>query len=98
MNRLLREISVGPQRSERRDAGTVVWKSSHPTEGAYIAVYSGSEYVRYVSIREGRFNFVLYGDFNYSIEAHDYIDDIEGRSERIKIPQGDSTALKLIKR
>lgn len=91
------EMRVGPRLSERRVAGTVVWKRGRSPEGAHIAVYSGDEYVRYVSIDEdGRFNFILYGDFNYSIEARDFIDEIEGRSQRIKIPQGDSTALKLV--
>jgi hypothetical protein len=90
-------MRVGPRIMERRVAGTVVWKSGRPLEGAYIAVYSGDEYVRYVGIDEdGRFNFILYGDYDYSIEARDYIDEIEGRSQRIKIPQGNSAALKLV--
>ena len=38
----------------------------------------------------------FYGDFAYSVEALDTIDDIEGRSQRIKIPQGNSAGLKLI--
>ena len=91
------EMIVGPRLSERRVAGTVVWKSGRHPEGAHIAVYSADEYVRYVSIDEnGRFNFILYGDFDYSIEARDYIDEIEGRSQRIKIPQANSSALKLV--
>lgn len=91
------EMRVGPRLSERRVAGTVVWKSGRPPEGANIDVYSGDEYVRYVSIdKDGRFNFILYGDFDYSIEARDYIDEIEGRSQRMKIPQGNSAGLKLI--
>jgi hypothetical protein len=91
------EMRVGPRLSERRVAGTVVWKSGRPPEGAHIAMYSGDEYVRYVSIDEdGRFNFILYGDFDYSIEARDYIEELEGRSQRMKIPQGNSAALKLV--
>ena len=90
------QMRVGPRLSERRVAGTVVWKSGRPVEGAYIAVYLGDEYVRYVSIKDGRFNFILYGDYEYSIEARDYIDEIEGRSQRIKIPQADSTGLELV--
>ena len=91
------EMRVGPRLSERRVAGTAVWKSGRRPEDAQIDVYSGDEYVRYVSIDEdGKFNFILYGDLDYSIEARDYIDEIEGRSQRIKIPQGNSTALKLI--
>jgi hypothetical protein len=91
------KMRVGPRLNERRVAGTVVWKSGRPLEGAHIAVYSKDEYVRYVGIDDGgRFNFILYGDYDYSIEARDYIDEIEGRSQRIKIPQGDSAALKLV--
>ena len=91
------EMLVGPRLSERKIAGTVVWKNGRRPESAHIAVYSAGEYVRYVSIdKDGKFNFILYGDFDYSIEARDYIDEIEGRSQRIKIPQGNSTALKLI--
>ena len=60
-------------------------------------MYSGDEYVRYVIVDDdGRFNFILYGNYDFSIEARDDIDEIEGRSQRIKIPQGDSTGLKLV--
>ena len=91
------ELRVGPRLSERRVAGSIVWKSGRPPEGAHIAVYSGNEYVRYVSIDEdGRFNFILYGDYDYSIEARDYIDEIEGRSQRIRIPQRNSARIKLV--
>jgi len=91
------EMRVGPRLNERKVVGTVVWKSGRPPEDAHIAVYSGDEYVRYVSIDEdGRFNFILYGDFDYSIEARDDIDEIKGRSQRTKIPQGNSPALKLV--
>jgi hypothetical protein len=89
------QVLVGPRLSERKVAGTVVWKNDHPGEDAYIEVYSGDENVRSVSIDEdGKFSFILYGDYDFSIEAHDY--EIEGRSQRIKIPQGDSTGLKLV--
>ena len=44
----------------------------------------------------GRFNFILYGDFDYSIEARDYIDEIEGRSHRLKIPPENSAELRLV--
>lgn len=56
-----------------------------------LAVYPGDEYVRRVEIEDdGMFKFILYGDFDYSIEARDFIDEIKGRSQRIKIPQGNS--------
>ena len=90
-------IRVGLRMTERRVAGTVVWKGGRPLESAHVSVYSGNKYVRYVSIdQNGRFNFILYGDYNYSIDASDYIDEIEGHSQRIKIPQGNSTALRLV--
>lgn len=90
-------MHVGPRLSERRVAGTVVWKSGRRPEDAHIAVYSGDEYVRDVSIDEdGKFDVILYGDYDFSIEARDYIDEIEGRSQRIKIPPGNSLGLKLV--
>ena len=90
-------MRVGPQMSERRISGTVVWNSGRVSENASIEVYSGDKYVRFVSIEnDGTFNFILYGDFDYSIEAGDSIDGTRGRSQRIKIPQQNSTALKLV--
>lgn len=89
-------IRVGPRMTERTVAGTVVWKSGRALRYPYLAVYSGNEYVRRVGIKDGTFNFILYGDFDYSIEAHDHIEEIEGRSQRIKIPQGNSAGHKLI--
>ena len=90
-------MHVGPRMAERSVAGTVVWKDGRQLESAHVSVYSGNEYVRYVSIdQDGRFNCILYGDFDYSIDASDYIDEIEGRSQRIKIPQGNSTGHRLV--
>jgi len=90
-------MRVGPRMMERRVAGTVAWKSGRPLEDAYLAVYSGDEYVRRAEIEDdGTFKFILYGDFTYSIEARDFIDEIKGRSQRIKIPPGNSAALKLV--
>jgi hypothetical protein len=90
-------MRVGLRLSERRVAGTVRWKSGRSPDSAHLAVYSGDEYVRYVSIDEdGKFNFILYGEFDYTIEARDHIDEIEGRSQRIRIPQGHTAGLKLV--
>jgi hypothetical protein len=90
-------MRVGPRMIERGVAGTVVWKSGRGLEDAYLAVYSGDEYVRRVEIEDdGTFKFILYGDFAYSIEARDFIDEIEGRSQRIKILQANSSTLKLV--
>lgn len=61
-------MRVGPRMIERRVAGAVVWKSDRPLEDAYLAVYSGDEYVRRVEIEDnGTFKFILYGDFVYHI-------------------------------
>jgi hypothetical protein len=91
------ELRVGPRLSQRTVAGRVVWKSGRAPADAHLAVYSGDEYVRYVSIDEdGRFNFILYGDYDYSIEALDHSDEIEGRSQRIKIPRSGATGLKVV--
>ena len=89
-------MRVGPRMIERTVAGTVVWKSGHALESPYLAVYSGDAYVRYVDIKDGTFNFTLYGDFDYSIEARDFTDEVEGRSQRLKIPQKNATTVKLL--
>ncbi|HKO45588.1 MAG TPA: hypothetical protein VJU84_20095 [Pyrinomonadaceae bacterium] len=90
-------MRVGRRMSERTVAGKVVWNGGLALEDAYLAVYSGDEYVRRVEIEDdGTFKFILYGDFAYSIEARDFIDEIEGRSQRITIPQGNSAQHKLV--
>jgi hypothetical protein len=90
-------MRVGPPMTERKVAGTVTWKNGRRLEGAYLAVYSGDEYVRRVEIEDdGTFAFILYGDFAYSVEARDFIDEIVGRSQRVQIPRGDSAAHKLV--
>jgi hypothetical protein len=90
-------MRVGQRMSERTVTGTVVWKNGHSVEHTYLAVYSGDEYVRRVEINDdGTFKFTLYGDFVYSVEALDFIDEIEGRSQRVKIPPENPTPLKLV--
>lgn len=90
-------MHVGEPMSERTVEGKVVWKNGRHLEDAYLRVYSGARYVRRAAIEDdGTFKFTLYGDFDYSIEAVDEIDEIQGRSQRIKIPQGNSAEHKLI--
>ena len=90
-------MRVGPRMMERTVAGTVVWKNGRPLENGHLEVYSGDKYVRWVGIqRDGTFKFILYGDFEYSVEARDFTDEIEGRSQRIKLPQENSAELKLV--
>ena len=67
------------------------------SRSAQGVVYSGYEYGGRVEIEDdGTFKFIFYCDFAHSIEARDFIDEIKGRSQRIKIPQGNSAALKLV--
>jgi hypothetical protein len=91
-------MHVGERMSERTVEGKVVWKSGRPLEDAYIRVLAGDKYVRRCEImgEDGTFKFTLYGDFAYSIEAWDEIDEIQGRSQRVKIPPGNSARHKLI--
>jgi len=90
-------MHVGERMSERTVEGKAIWKSGHTLEDAYIRVLAGDKYVRRCEIEDdGTFKFTLYGDFDYSIEAVDEIDEIAGRSQRIKIPQGNSAGHKLI--
>lgn len=90
-------MHVGQRMSERKVAGRAVWKSGRLPEDPHLRVYSGDKYVRRVEIEDnGTFKFTLYGDFDYSIEAIDYIDEIEGRSQRLKMPRRDSAGYKLV--
>jgi len=59
-------------------------------------VYAGDKYVRRAQIEEDGTFKCISGDFDYSIEARDDIDEIEGRSQRVKIPRGNSAGHKLI--
>ncbi len=89
-------MRVGQRMSERTVTGTVAWKSGHSLDHAYLAVYSVDEYVRRVEIKDdGTFKFTLYGDFVYSVEARDFIDEIEGRSQRVRIPPENPMPVKL---
>lgn len=90
-------MHVGERMSQRTVEGKAVGKSGRQVEDAYIKVLSGDKYVRRIEIGDdGTFKFTLYGDFDYSIEAVDEIGEIEGRSQRVKIPQGNSAGHKLI--
>lgn len=91
-------MRVGARMSERRVSGTVVWKRGLRVEYPHLFVYSGDEYVRYIVVNDdGKFDFILYGDFAYSVEARATIDETEdGLSQRVKIPTGNSAPLKLV--
>ena len=47
---------------------------------------------------DGKFDLNLYGDFQYSVEALDDGEKIQGKSERITLKEGSSTGLKLVLR
>lgn len=92
-------LRVGPQLPKRRVSGIVLWKDGRALEDANVSVYAGSRYLRRIELdKKGRFDFVIYGDFDYSIEASDYRGEIQGSSERLKIPSQNSTDLKLVLR
>ncbi|HKV34485.1 MAG TPA: hypothetical protein VJP89_09195 [Pyrinomonadaceae bacterium] len=87
-------LRARPLLKERRVSGLVVWKGK--LDYPYIAVYIGDDYVRRVWIKEKKsFDFLLYGDFDYSIEVRDDYPEQELRSPRLKLPPGDATNLKL---
>lgn len=87
-------LRAKPLLKEHKVSGVLVWNGEliYP----YIAVYKGGEYVRRISmIGTKNFDFKLYGDFDYSIEARDDFGKKELRSPRMNLPPGDSTGLKL---
>ena len=77
-------------------AGTVVWQDGRALKDAYVVVYAGKSYFRRIDLgKNPKFGFVLYGDFDYSIEAGDDRGEIEGESERVKLTPANATSLKL---
>lgn len=92
-------MRVGQRLSERRAAGRVAWKGGRELRFPYLKVYSGDKYVLRIETKDdGTFDVILYGDFDYSIEAWDDDDEeeIKGVSQRVPIPPGNTSALKLV--
>jgi hypothetical protein len=89
-------LRVGPRWKERVVAGRVVLHDGRPPRNAHISLYDGDRYMRLIKVDEkGRFNFKVYGNFHYAIEAKEWGDD-PGKSERVSITKAKSTGLKLI--
>ena len=92
-------LRVGQPWKERTVSGSVVWQDGRPATGAnggQISLYDADRYVRLIKLDEkGRFNFKVYGDFKYAIEAGSW-GKTQGRSPRVSIPEGNSKPLKLV--
>lgn len=92
-------LRVSQPWKERTVSGSVVWQDGRPATGAtggQISLYDADHYVRLIKLDDkGRFNFKVYGDFKYFIEARSW-GKTQGRSPRVPIPEGNSKPLKLI--
>ena len=89
-------LRVGPRWKERVVTGRVVWQDGRAPHNAHISLYNGDRYMRLIKPDEkGRFNFKVYGDFNYAIDA-EVLGPERGKSERVSIRNAKSTGLKLV--
>jgi hypothetical protein len=89
-------LRLGPRWKERRVTGKVIWEDGSSPENAHISLYDGERYVRLIKLDEkGRFNFRVYGDFKYAIDAEAW-GQTRGRSDRISITSEKSTGLRLV--
>jgi hypothetical protein len=94
-------LQIGPERKGRRVTGVVVWQDGRERQDLGLRIFANGEYGGWMPLKEedGKFDLVLYGDFEYSIEAFDDGEKIEGKSERITLKEGSSTTgLKLVLR
>ena len=90
-------LRLGARMRERRVSGVAAWKDGRALLDAQIFVYHGAQRVSWVVLDEtGKFDFVLYGDFNYTVQAVDARGKISGMSERVLIPPQGSAGLKLL--
>jgi hypothetical protein len=89
-------LRLGPRWKERVVTGKVVWQDGRSPQDAHISLYDGDRYIRLIKLDEkGRFNFKVYGDFKYAIDAEVWGQD-RGKSERVSITNEKSTGLKLV--
>ena len=89
-------LRLGPPWKERVISGRVVWQDGRTPQSSHVSLYDGDRYVRLFKLDEkGRFEFKVYGDFNYAISAEVW-GETRGRSERIPITNEKSTGLKLV--
>lgn len=78
-------LRLGRPWKERVVSGKVIWQDGRRPENARISLYDGDRYVRILKVDEkGRFNFKVYGDFKYGIQAEIWGEN-HGRSERVLI-------------
>jgi hypothetical protein len=88
-------LRVGPRWKERVLRGRVVWQGGSPAKAARVSLHNGDQYIRSITVDEkGRFNFKVYGDFQYEIDAEVW-GSVHGKSERIPVPKK-STGLMLV--
>jgi hypothetical protein len=89
-------LRVGPRWKERVVTGRVVWEDGRPPQNGSIALYDGDRYIRRMKLDEkGTFNFKVYGDFNYAIDAEVWGQE-RGKTERVSITKKKFTRLKLV--
>jgi hypothetical protein len=89
-------LRLGPRLKERFVTGRVVWEGGRSLHNTHVSLHAGGQYVRLIKLDEkGRFNFKVYGDFEYSIQAEEWSPE-RGKSERVSITNAKSTGLKLV--
>jgi Carboxypeptidase regulatory-like domain len=78
-------LRVGPAWKARAVSGRVVWQEGGPAPSAHVSLYDGDRYIRRVKLdKKGWFNFKVYGDFKYAIEAQ--VDgQRQGKSDRVAL-------------
>ncbi len=88
-------MRVGPPSKARTVSGKVVWEDGGAVTKAHLSLYDGDRYIRLVNVdKNGRFNFEVYGDFKYAIEATMW-GERSGKSDRVSITNK-STNLTLV--
>ena len=94
-------LQIGPERKGRRLSGVIAWHDGRKFEHLRLLIFANGEYLGWHPPREsdeGKFDLVLYGDLEYSVEAVDDGEKVEGRSERITVKDGGSIGVKLVLR
>jgi hypothetical protein len=80
-------LRVGPAWKAKMVSGKLVWKDGGVAANAHLSLYSGDRYVRSVDAdKNGYFNFKVYGDFKYVIQAQVW-GKRSGESSRVAITE-----------
>ena len=88
-------LRVGPPWRARTVSGRVVWQDGSAVPKAHLTLYDGDRYIQSLDIdKNGRFNFKVYGDFKYALEAKVW-GERSGKSDRVPITEK-STNLTLV--